>query len=312
MKGSTMNKTISLPLKAAVIALGLAAAGLMLVLPGCTGGSQESAGKPDAVGNRATEQSAPNAAASEEVSTAMVAYADGDTILFVDQKTGAPYFPTLIDDAVVTENGVEIDADDLVAGNIVQVTGNGIMLESYPGQYPGITEVEVISQGTPADADQYADLVAEVIATPDPSAVPTGSVEYTTDLAQTTVMLNSFDYNWVVPMDGAANKELNLDGSAFDASGAINSDIVDARIPGAIEAVAGFSMKPINVVVERTPLTSSGDAAPTVNPDAEDEMVTSALQADGTAAFTIEPGYLYEINVDYDQGEANYAFYTLS
>lgn len=307
-----MNKTISLPLKAAVIALGLAAACLMLVLPGCTGGSQESAGKPDAVGNRATEQSAPNAAASEEVSTAMVAYADGDTILFVDQKTGAPYFPTLIDDAVVTENGVEIDADDLVAGNIVQVTGNGIMLESYPGQYPGITEVEVISQGTPADADQYADLVAEVIATPDPSAVPTGSVEYTTDLAQTSVMLNSFDYNWVVPMDGAANNELNLDGSAFDASGAINSDVVDARIPGAIEAVAGFSMKPINVVVERTPLTSSGDAAPTVNPDAEDEMVTSALQGDGTAAFTIEPGYLYEINVDYDQGEANYAFYTLS
>ena len=36
------------------------------------------------------------------------------------------------------------DEEALVAGNIVQVTGNGIMLESYPGQYPGITKVEVI------------------------------------------------------------------------------------------------------------------------------------------------------------------------
>lgn len=306
-----MNKTISLPLKAAVIALGLAAACLMLVLPGCTGGSQGSAGKPDAVGNRATEQSTPNAAASEEVSTAMVAYADGDTILFVDQKTGAPYFPTLIDDAVVSENGVEIDADDLVAGNIVQVTGNGIMLESYPGQYPGITEVEVISQGTPADADQYADLVAEVIATPDPSAVPTGSVEYTTELAQTSVMLNPFDYHWVVPGDNGDNNEKSLDGEATDTGGALVGDIIDARIPAATDAIARFSAAPTNATVERKPLTKEGDT-PTVDPAAEDEMVPSTLQADGTVAFTIEPGYLYEIEVDYAQGEASYAFYTLA
>ncbi|MEC4272027.1 hypothetical protein VJ923_02475 [Adlercreutzia sp. R25] len=306
-----MNKTTSLPLKAAVISLGLAAACLMLVLPGCMGGSQESAGKPDAVGNRAAETPAPSADAGEVISTAMVAYADDDTVLFVDQETGAPYFPTLIDDAVVSENGAEIDADDLVAGNLVQVTGNGIMLESYPGQYPGITKVEVISQGTPADADQYAALVAEVIATPDPSAVPTGYVEYTTDLAQTSVVLNPFDYHWVVPGDNGNNSEEDLDGEAADASGALASDIIDARIPAAIDAVAGFSATPTNATVERKPLTNEGDA-PTVDPAAEDEMVPSTLQADGTVAFTIEPGYLYEIETDYAQGEASYAFYTLS
>lgn len=54
-----------------------------------------------------------------------------------------------------------------MAGNIVQVTGNGIMLESYPGQYPGITKVEVIETGSPADAEQYADIVDTVFAAPD-------------------------------------------------------------------------------------------------------------------------------------------------
>ena len=60
-------------------------------------------------------------AMDEFVSTAMaVTFGDGK-ILFVDQDTETPYYPTLPE-----------DAPELTAGNIVRVTGNGIMLESYP------------------------------------------------------------------------------------------------------------------------------------------------------------------------------------
>ena len=57
---------------------------------------------------------------------------DGDQVLFVDQETQTPYIPTEIDDATIIVDGQQTDEEALVAGNIVQVTGNGIMLESYP------------------------------------------------------------------------------------------------------------------------------------------------------------------------------------
>lgn len=117
-------------------------------------------------------------------STAMVAYVNGDQVLFVDQETQTPYIPTNIDDAKIIYNGQEIDEDDLVAGNIVKVTGNGVMAESYPGQYPGIYQVEVVEQGSPADAEQYADIVDTVFAAPDQSQTPAGSLDYKTPDAQ--------------------------------------------------------------------------------------------------------------------------------
>ena len=151
-----MRKHIRTSLTLLIVAL--AAASFMLVLPGCAGGSNDSPGKPDAVGNRSAD-GASEATQGDVVSTAMVAYANGDQVLFVDQETQTPYIPTEIDDATIIVDGQQTDEEALVAGNIVQVTGNGIMLESYPGQYPGINKVEVIETGSPADAEQYADIV---------------------------------------------------------------------------------------------------------------------------------------------------------
>lgn len=155
----------------ALLVVALAAASFMLMLPGCTGGTNDSPGKPNAVGNRSAD-GASEATQGDVVSTAMVAYANGDQVLFVDQETQTPYIPTEIDDATIIVDGQQTDEEALVAGNIVQVTGNGIMLESYPGQYPGITKVEVLETGSPADAEQYADIVDTVFAAPDQSQVP--------------------------------------------------------------------------------------------------------------------------------------------
>ena len=141
-----MRKHIRTSLTLLIVAL--AAASFMLILPGCAGGSNDSPGKPDAVGNRSAD-GASEATQGDVVSTAMVAYANGDQVLFVDQETQTPYIPTEIDDATIIVDGQQTDEEALVAGNIVQVTGNGIMLESYPGQYPGITKVEVIETGSP-------------------------------------------------------------------------------------------------------------------------------------------------------------------
>ena len=291
-------------LVAAVCVLALAC---VAALAGCASGG-DNPGKPAAVGNQtgAEEQGEPGTVES----TAMVVYNDGGEVLFVDQDNGTLYYPTLTGNAIVGLNGQAISADDLAVGNIVRVTGNGIMLESYPGQYPGISQVEVIEEGSPSDADQYAELIAQVVVVADPSEVPSGYVQYVTDLADTSVMLEPFSYEWVVPGDGASNNEQELEGDFDNAQGVLNEGIADARIASPVEATVGFSVAPANVVVERTPLTSTD--APAVNPAAEDEPVPATLQSDGTAVFTIEPGYVYEIEADFAQGEASYAFYTFS
>ena len=272
----------------------------VLALPGCSGGT-----------NEAAAPSSP--AAGTVVSKAMVVYNNGGSVLFADQDNDTLYYPTLVDATIIGLDGDDIDADELAVGNIVQVSGNGIMLESYPGQYPGITEVAVIEQGNPADADKYAEELALVAADPDPAEVPSGYVEYTTDLAQTSVMLEPFDYDWVVPGDGNANSTTQeLDGEYDDAQGVLNANVADARISSSLQAAVGFSVAPLNVTIERTPLTTASADSAAVNPNAEDEPVPCTQQADGTTTFTMEPGFLYEVDAEFTQGEASYAFYTFS
>ena len=84
LKGFAMRKHIRTSLTLLIVAL--AAASFMLVLPGCAGGSNDSPGKPDAVGNRSAD-GASETTQGDVVSTAMVAYANGDQVLFVDQET---------------------------------------------------------------------------------------------------------------------------------------------------------------------------------------------------------------------------------
>ena len=45
-------------------------------------------------------------------------------------------------------------------------------MESYPGQYPGVTEIRVIKEGNPADADVYRDIVDGIYTKPDTTEPP--------------------------------------------------------------------------------------------------------------------------------------------
>ena len=71
----------------ALLVVALAAASFMLMLPGCTGGTNDSPGKPDAVGNRSAD-GASEATQGDIVSTAMVAYANGDQDLMGTIEAG--------------------------------------------------------------------------------------------------------------------------------------------------------------------------------------------------------------------------------
>ena len=217
------------------------------------------------------------------VSTAMVVtFGDGE-VLFVDQDSESPYYPTLPE-----------GTPELTAGNIVRVTGNGIMLESYPGQYPGITKVEVIEEGTPADAEKYDELVAQIWQPKDPSEPAFASLDYTTELAATSVMLNPFRSTWTSTQDGETQT------IAGDVAQLEPSDLPDARIGNSVDATLSFDVTPTSVTVGRRSVLSSSTSL---------ESVAVEL-SEKSAELIIEPGYLYVIDASFEAGKVSYAFVT--
>lgn len=253
--------------------------------------------------------SAGDAAEEGVESTAMVIYADDKTALLADRDTGAVYFPTIPEGALFDAAGQSLALGDLRAGNVVAVVGNGIMLESYPGQYPGITRVQVLEEGDPADADEYADLVAEVIVEHDENEVPSGTLDYATDLAKVAVMLEPGSYTWVV-RDGAAESTMAADAAFSEADGRLSSELADARIAEAVDAELRFPMAPASVSIKRTPVSTAVDGAMSIQLAAEYEAVPSTLASDGAARLRIEPGYLYVAEVRFSRGEVLYPFVT--
>ena len=219
-------------------------------------------------------------AMDEFVSTAMVVTFDDGEVLFVDQDNGSPYYPTLPE-----------GAPELTAGNIVRVTGNGIMLESYPAQYPGITRVEVVEEGSPADAEKYDELVAEIWQPKDPTEPPYASVEYATDLAVVSLVPTTCGYTWTYEED---DEEQTVAVDAPHPTQLEADELPDARVDGPTEVTVSFDVEMTELVVSRW----SEDAL-----DVEGEPVEAE---DGT--FIVEPGYRYAFFATFDAGEATYVF----
>ena len=240
----------------------------------------------------------------EFVSTAMVVtFGDGE-VLFVDQETGTPYYPT----------NLPSDTPELAAGNIVRVTGNGIMLESYPAQYPGITNVEVIEEGTPADAEKYDELVAQIWQPKDPSEPPLASLEYTTELAATSVMLGTYGYTWSYEENGS---EQTVSADAPHPIQLEAAELSDARVDGPTEVTVSFDVPCTAAGIVRWPedeLEAAAEAAGSAQAveigsvEGDAWTVDDRKIVDGSVVFTVEPGWRYAVEAYFDGGEAIYAF----
>lgn len=81
-------------------------------------------------------------------------------------------FTVTMPDVILNTEGKKITWQELKRGNIVRIYGDGIMLESYPGKYPGVTKIEVVEEGKPSDADPYEKMVDEQRPSKSPSESP--------------------------------------------------------------------------------------------------------------------------------------------
>lgn len=214
--------------------------------------------------------------------------------VFVDQDIGTVFTVKMPED-MVGLNGEKITQDDLAAGNIVNIYGDGIMAESYPGQYFGVTRIEVVSEGKPEDINAYQDLIDQLYVEPDLSQPPALQAEYVTQWGRVMAMASQGGYEW----GGAVACGLHI--VQFKEMESYNLD-------GETELTLYFSDagNPDKLTVKRWPadLLGSQDAAAI----GEGEEVETAL-TDGHYTLTAEPGWIYGVYADWnDYGSAEYGF----
>lgn len=85
------------------------------------------------------------------------------TGLFVDLNNGMIFDAKVPVEGIYNKKGKLISDDVLENGDKVKIYGDGIMLESFPGQYPGVTKMQRTGRASLEETQEYEDKVNESI-----------------------------------------------------------------------------------------------------------------------------------------------------
>lgn len=237
----------------------------------------------------------------EVTNESVVLYVKDGAVLLADIETEAVYFPYIPEGGLFSQEGEKIDVSELVPGDIVSVVGNGIMAESYPAQYPGITRIDVIGFDD-ALVSQYDYIIARVFAEDDPDEVPTAQVEYTIeDVGSITVALEAFSYM----ITGSGDPQVS-DGSCLAEDGTVLEGVPDMVINDTNEVTVSFSRDIDEASVMCIPLDEvQGKGLVADNNNAYSIVFD---KASSSLTFDVNAGHLYTLDVSFENGEASYSF----
>lgn len=229
------------------------------------------------------------------------------TWLLADRDNGN-VFTVEIPSDLTDESGKKISPEILKAADYVDVYGDGIMLQSYPGQYPGVSKMVVTGEGSEDELKQYQDVIDMVFAEPDTSETPTAGVVYASSLGQTMgLMTGPMNYTWKAPSGGSEDDTVTACGAAVMQTENLEKMAVDE---GKTDFTISCDLVPNKATVRRWS-ADQYPAADDTDVDSTAEDVT--VDKNDTGNFVIkdvETGYVYEVTLTWEYGEAQYGFVT--
>lgn len=261
---------------------------LALTLVGILAGCSAEAGQPG------TEHSE-----TEDVCKAMYVPLGQDSYIMVGQENGS-VFTVSMPEEIYNLSGEKIAAADLKGGNILEITGDGVMLESYPGQYPGVTKIRVLQEGDLKDTEQYQHIIDELYVEPDPSEPPSLQIQYEAELYASCAVATRGGYQWNWVEDEAAGV-----GRSAIACGAHILEwqqINDVALEKASRLELHFSRRPDSVSVHRWAENWKGSGSGDIP---EGETVEVLLEEDRWM-IDGEPGYIYLVDAVWEEGSRDY------
>lgn len=228
---------------------------------------------------------------------------DGNSI-FVNLTAEYPFTGTIPEGELYDEEGKKITEQDLNNGDVVNIYGNGIMAESYPAQYHGITKIERAEQANQKYIQGYGHYLDELFIEKDPAQLPYLNVCYSDELASAAVMIpEAFSYTWTYEENGESRT------ITTDAPHILQTEPTEVtKLSEPLKMELQFDEKP-----ESIRLLSWNDSLLGQYQDSSDQIpegkpVEVQENENGNLEFTAQPGCVYLVQGQWENGTADYGF----
>lgn len=232
---------------------------------------------------------------------------DGNNI-FVELENDMPFTGKIPQEELYDENGEKITEQDLNNGDVLNIYGNGIMAQSYPGQYNGISKIERTEQENQEYIEEYSHFLDEFFVEKEPSQRPELNVCYTDDLAAVTVMIpEALGYTWTYEENGEGNT------ITTDAPHILQTNPTEVtKLSEPMKMELMFDVKPKSVQILSWEDSLLGQYQDSTDQIPDGTPVEIQENEEGNPEFTAQPGCVYLVQGQWENGTADYGFWTPS
>lgn len=232
---------------------------------------------------------------------------DGNNI-FVELENDMPFTGKIPQEELYDENGEKITEQDLNNGDVLNIYGNGIMAQSYPGQYNGISKIERTEQENQEYIEEYSHFLDEFFVEKEPSQRPELNVCYTDDLAAVTVMIpEALGYTWTYEENGESNT------ITTDAPHILQTNPTEVtKLSEPMKMELMFDAKPESVQILSWEDSLLGQYQDSTDQIPDGTPVEIQENEEGNPEFTAQPGCVYLVQGQWENGTADYGFWTPS
>ena len=232
---------------------------------------------------------------------------DGNNI-FVELENDMPFTGKIPQEELYDENGEKITEQDLNNGDVLNIYGNGIMAQSYPGQYNGISKIERTEQENQEYIEEYSHFLDEFFVEKEPSQRPELNVCYTDDLAAVTVMIpEALGYTWTYEENGEGNT------ITTDAPHILQTNPTEVtKLSEPMKMELMFDVKPESVQILSWEDSLLGQYQDSANQIPDGTPVEVQENEEGNPEFIAQPGCVYLVQGQWENGTADYGFWTPS
>ena len=233
---------------------------------------------------------------------------DGNSI-FVNLTEEYPFDGNIPEGELYDEDGEKITQEDLNSGDVLNIWGNGVIAESYPAQYNGITKMERTEQSNQEYIDQYGHYLEELFVEKDPSELPYLNVCYRDELADATVMIpDPLSYTWTYTDESGESRTVTTDGAHV-----LHTEPVEVKkISAPMTLELYFDEVPESVELLVWDDTLLGQYQDSADQIPEGTAVEVTKSGKGNLEFNAQPGSVYLVQGQWDQGTVEYGFWVPS
>ena len=224
--------------------------------------------------------------------------------IFVSLENDMPFTGKIPQEELYDEEGKKITEQDLNNGDVLDIYGNGIMAQSYPAQYHGITKIERTEQANQKYIQEYGHYLDELFPEKDPAQLPYLNVCYTDELASVAVMIpEALSCTWTYEENGESRT------ITTDAPHVLQTEPTEVtKLSEPMTMELEFDEKPESVQIlswDDSLLEQYQDSAAEIP---EGTPVEVQENEKGNTEFTAQPGCVYLVQGQWENGTVDYGF----